>query len=37
MTFVNQEQQWYAIPLCDEPESNWNWTWINNQITDEVE
>jgi|TARA_B110000211_G_scaffold22343_1_gene23067 hypothetical protein len=35
--FVNKKQQWYAIPLCDESESNWNWTWINNQITDEVE
>ena len=35
--FVNKEQQWYAIALCDEPDENWNWTWINNQITDEVE
>ena len=35
--FVNKEQQWYAIALCDEPDENWNWTWINEQITDEVE
>ena len=36
-SFVNHEQQWYGVSLCDEPDENWNWTWINAQIVDEVE
>lgn len=33
---IAMPQGWFAFALPDDP-NTWNWTWINEQIVDEVE